>query len=65
MLFLLFLFATKSFIVRNTKDMTNIQTIVFLPQFSLCISENNELDNDISTPILKKNNEFHYLTINT
>ena len=54
MLFLLFLFATKSFIVRNTKDMTNIQTIVFLPQFSLCISENNELDNDISTPILKK-----------
>lgn len=34
--------------------MTNIQTIFFLLKFSLCISENNELDSDISTPILKK-----------
>lgn len=34
--------------------MTNIQTILFLLQFSLCICENNELDSDVSTLILKK-----------
>lgn len=47
--------------------MTNIQTIFFLLQFSFCISENKEIDSDISTPILKNNNnsDFHYLTINT
>lgn len=53
-LFLWFLFATNIFIVRNTKGMTNIQTILFLLQFSLCICENNELDSDVSTLILKK-----------
>ena len=36
LLFLLFLFATKSFIVRNTKDMTNIQTIVSFCLNSAC-----------------------------